>query len=88
MRLLRTDDDDTTSASAYSPVSVDFGVDYTLPIFKTGVVVQSKEYVGLVLHRHHLDVCYTDRVLIQQFPMSRGSVSNLFFYLCENKNKL
>lgn len=67
-----------TSQTAYIPSSEDFGVDFTVPILRTGVFVAGKHYIGLVMHRQFLDVCFTDRVLLQQFPLSHGAVSFLF----------
>lgn len=77
MRLLRaSDDDDSASAAAYLHAnSVDMGVDYALVSLRTGILVQGKEYVGAVLHRAYVDMCYVDRVMVRQFPISDGSVN-------------
>lgn len=73
--MLKMTDGDSQSMPAYSPVTTDFGVDFTLPILRTGLRVDGRDYVGMVLHRQHLDVCFSDRVLLKQFPLSHGSVS-------------
>lgn len=75
--MLRTDDDDLGILPAYSPVTTDFGVDFTLPSLRTGLAIDEKNYIGVVLQRQHLDLCFADRILLQQFPLSDGKVGLL-----------
>lgn len=72
-----------TSQPAYTSVVLDLGVDFTLPILRTGVSVSGKDHIGMVVHRQFLDVCFTDRVLLQQFPLSHGTVSDLTYLSVE-----
>ncbi|KAF2897124.1 hypothetical protein ILUMI_09045 [Ignelater luminosus] len=73
--MLRTDDDDLGMLPAYSPVTTDFGVDFTLPSLRTGLTIDEKNYIGVVLQRQHLDLCFADRILLQQFPLSDGKIN-------------
>lgn len=60
--------------TAYVSVVRELGVDISIPILRPSVFVNEKEHVGLVVHRMFLDVCYADRVLLEQFPLSHGEV--------------
>lgn len=64
-----------SSQPGYTPVSKDIGVDISVPSLKTNVLVDNREYLAAIFHRKHLDLCFTDKVLLQQFPLSDGSVS-------------
>lgn len=75
VKLFRTNDDDIMTMGSYIPTEAEAGVDFSFPIFRTNVYFKGKEYLGLTLHRQYLDVCYSDRVLLKQFPLSDGSVS-------------
>ncbi|KAB0803931.1 hypothetical protein PPYR_00901 [Photinus pyralis] len=75
IRMLKNDEDETDPTPAYLPVTHDFGVDFTVPSLRTGIEVNGKEYVGVIVQRQHLDVCFSDRVLLQQFPLSHGTVN-------------
>ncbi|XP_017776581.1 PREDICTED: alpha-mannosidase 2 [Nicrophorus vespilloides] len=75
MRMLRTDDNDVTSQTGYTPITTEFGVDMGLSSLKTGVILDNKEYLGMILHRKYLDICFSDRVLLKQFPLSDGTVN-------------
>lgn len=75
LRLLRTEDEDTVSHSSYSHTSAEFGIDYVLAALKTGIFVKNKEYVGMILHRKHLDTCFMDQKSLEQFPLSHGTVN-------------
>lgn len=70
-----------TSESGYSAIQNDLGVDVTVPFLQTGITINRKEdNIGLVLFRQNLDTCYSDRLLLQQFPLSHGMVSNKFVF--------
>ncbi|KAL3288965.1 hypothetical protein HHI36_003408 [Cryptolaemus montrouzieri] len=75
VKLLRTDDDDTTSMPSFIGSDSEPGVDISLPSFRSTVYFKGKEYMGLILHRQYLDVCFSDRVLLKQFPLSHGSIN-------------
>lgn len=75
IKLLRTDDNDMTSFPMHVPMDLEFGVDYTITSLRPNVTVKGKDYVGLILHRTFVDTCFTDRVLLKQFPLSTGSVN-------------
>lgn len=79
LRLFRVDDYDEVSKGAYTSVEHDFGVDFSMDMLKTNVFVKGKSHIGMILHRQFLDVCFSDRVLLQQFPLSQGTVSKTFF---------
>lgn len=79
IRLLRTEDEDTTSKSTYSGVETDFGVDFVLPFLRTGITLKGKDHVGFALHRQFVDVCFAGKDQLKQFPLSHGAVSNKFF---------
>lgn len=74
VKLLRTNDEDTTTMGSYVPTESEPGVDFSFPIFRTNVYFKGKEYLGLTIHRQYLDVCFSDRVLLKQFPLSDGSI--------------
>lgn len=78
LRLLRVEDYDEVSKGAFASEEQDFGVDFSMPMLKTNVFVKGKHYIGMILHRQFLDVCFSDRVLLQQFPLSQGSVSGTY----------
>jgi alpha-mannosidase II len=75
IRLLRTEDEDTVSQHSYLSVESEFGVDFMLPTLRTGVTLKGRDHVGFVLHRQFVDVCFSDRVLLKQFPLSQGTVN-------------
>ncbi|CAG9830162.1 unnamed protein product [Diabrotica balteata] len=75
IRLLQANDDDTVSKSYYVPME-DFGVDYAMPLLKSNVTTpRGNSDIGIVLHRQFLDLCFGDRELLEQFPLSDGRVS-------------
>ncbi|XP_025832856.1 alpha-mannosidase 2 isoform X2 [Agrilus planipennis] len=71
-KLLRVEDEDLSSRPVYMPSAAEFGVDYTLPILRTDVLVGNKTYVAVTLHRQQLDLCFSDEPLLHQFPLSSG----------------
>lgn len=75
--MLRTEDEDMTSQTAYAPVIAPFGVDFTLASLRSDVYFNGTYFYGAVVHRQHLDVCYVNRVTLQQFPLSHGKVNIL-----------
>lgn len=76
IKLLRTDDNDMISERSYSPTTDDFGVDFTVPILRTAVVANTyDDNIGLIIHRQQLDTCFADKMMLQQFPLSHGTVS-------------
>ncbi|XP_044745943.1 alpha-mannosidase 2 [Coccinella septempunctata] len=75
VKLLRTNDDDISTMPSYIPTEIEMGIDFSVPALRTNVYFKGKEYLGLILHRQYLDVCFSDRVLLQQFPLSDGSVN-------------
>ncbi|KAJ8936612.1 hypothetical protein NQ314_012227 [Rhamnusium bicolor] len=75
IRLLRVEDEDSVSNGAYSSVDQEFGVDFSLATFKTNVYIKGSYHVGVVVHRQFLDICFSDRVLLRQFPLSHGTVN-------------
>lgn len=75
IKLLRIDDEDTTSDKFHIPAHSDMGVDYSLPVLRSGVTLKNKGYFGLVIHRKYLDLCYADTALLTRFPLSNGGVS-------------
>lgn len=75
IKLLRFEDEGVTSQHGYTPMSTDFGVDFSLSSLKTGVTLHNKDYIGLVINRQFLDVCFTDAVQLKQFPLSHGTVN-------------
>lgn len=75
-KLLRIDDDDSSSDKFHMPARADVGVDYSLPILRSGITVKNKNYFGLVFHRKYLDMCYADKTMITRFPLSTGTVSH------------
>lgn len=74
VRLLRTDDEDETSRGVYTSVDQDFGVDISMPSLRP-VIMKGKEKTGIVIHRQFVDICFSDRILLEQFPLSDGTVS-------------
>lgn len=74
IRLLRSVDDDYVSNGAYTLIE-DFGVDFSMPVLKTNVRINGGNYFGVVVYRQFLDVCFADKDLLLQFPLSEGSVS-------------
>lgn len=80
IRLLRTEDEDTTSKASYIPVSHGFGVDFSMPVLRTGIVMRRKKHIGLMLHRQFVDLCFSDKALVQRFPISDGTVIKSLSY--------
>lgn len=79
LRLLRVEDYDEVSRGAFTSVEQEFGVDFSMSMLRTNVIVKGKRHIGMVLHRQFLDVCFSDRVLLQQFPLSQGTVSSTLY---------
>lgn len=77
IRLLRTEDEDTTSHRAYAPVLAPLAVDFSLSSLRTDIYFDGSYYYGLIIHRQLLDVCFADKILLQQFPLSHGKVNIL-----------
>ncbi|KAJ8963436.1 hypothetical protein NQ318_018916 [Aromia moschata] len=77
VRLLRVEDEDTISNGAYTAVEQEFGVDFALPTLRLNVYVKGRSHTGFVIYRQFVDVCYADRVLLQQFPLSEGTVTRI-----------
>lgn len=76
IKLLRNDDSDMLSERGYTAITTDIGVDISVPFMQTGIMVNQRENnIGMVVQRQHLDTCYSDRILLQQFPLSYGTVS-------------
>lgn len=75
VRMLKNDQDDSETLPVYTPVFNDLGVDFTVPSLRAGVLINGKEYIGAIFQRQHLDVCFSDRILLQQFPLSHGTVN-------------
>ncbi|XP_022909710.2 alpha-mannosidase 2 [Onthophagus taurus] len=92
IRMLKFDDiDDLESNQHFSYIPenqndilnqfVGFGVDISVPIVRTGLKdVGYVDLVGLVLHRTMLDLCYSNGVQLERFPLSNGTIrlQNLF----------
>lgn len=74
IRLLRTEDEDMTSRNVYAPVVTPLGVDFTMPSLRSDIYFNGSHYYGVIVHRQHLDVCFVNRVELQQFPLSHGKV--------------
>lgn len=75
VKLLRNDDMDEVSDRGYSAVTDDLGVDFSMPILQTKIVARNyDDNIGMVLHRQLVDVCFSDKSLLQQFPLSHGTV--------------
>ncbi|GLV43581.1 alpha-Mannosidase class II a, partial [Carabus blaptoides fortunei] len=73
--LLRNDDSDMLSERGYTAITTDIGVDVSVPFMQTGIMVNQRENnIGLVVQRQQLDTCYSDRILLQQFPLSYGTI--------------
>lgn len=86
IKLLRNDDSDMLSERGYTAITTDIGVDISVPFMQTGIMVNQRENnIGMVVQRQHLDTCYSDRILLQQFPLSYGTVSikltSLYFHI-------
>lgn len=81
VRLLRTEDEDVTSQTAYAPVIATFGVDFTLPSLRSDIYFNGTYYYGATIHRHNLDVCYLNKITLQQFPLSHGKVWIKFHFI-------
>lgn len=64
-----------TSQNVYAPVIAPFGVDYSIASLRNDVYFNGTYYYGVVIHRQHLDVCYVNRVMLQQFKLSHGKVN-------------
>lgn len=80
LRLLRVEDYDEGSKGAFVGVDQEFGVDFSMPMLKTNVFVKGKSHIGMVVHRQFLDVCFADRLMLQQFPLSHGFVSRWLYF--------
>lgn len=74
LRLLTIEDDDDEISKSSFTFSQDFGVDISIPLFKRNVHFKNNTYTGLVIHREFLNTCYADRKILEQFPLSDGSV--------------
>ncbi|KAF5280266.1 hypothetical protein FQR65_LT03074 [Abscondita terminalis] len=74
VRMLKNDQDDSEAQLLYSPVTYDLGVDFTIPSLRADVSINGREYIGITVQRQYLDVCFSDRILLEQFPLSHGSV--------------
>ncbi|KAK9722744.1 Alpha mannosidase middle domain [Popillia japonica] len=87
-KLLRIDDDDSSSDKFHMPARADVGVDYSLPILRSGITVKNKNYFGLVFHRKYLDMCYADKTMITRFPLSTGTVNVTELLPAQSNSKL
>lgn len=65
-----------TSRNVYVPVATPFGVDFTMSSLRSDIYFNDSYYYGVVIHRQHLDVCFVNRVMLQQFPLSYGKVGS------------
>ncbi|KAF5292288.1 hypothetical protein FQA39_LY03322 [Lamprigera yunnana] len=73
--MLKNDEEDSELMPVYSSADKDLGIDFTIPSLRTDVLINGKKYTGIILHRQHLDVCFSDRILLQRFPLSHGTVN-------------
>ncbi|XP_050305536.1 alpha-mannosidase 2 [Anthonomus grandis grandis] len=74
LKLIKAQDEEENKSEVYAP-EFQLGVDIIMPTFKTNIFVKGSDHTGLVLHRQFLDTCFSDQVLIKQFPLSNGKVN-------------
>lgn len=66
---------DTVSERSFTSTIDDFGVEYSLPILRSNVVSpKHNNNIGLVFHRTYFDMCYSNKQVLQNFPLSNGKV--------------
>lgn len=76
IQLIKSNDAEENKADVYAP-EFQMGVDLAIVTFKTNVFIKGAYKTGLVLHRNYLDTCFSDNVLVKQFPLSDGKVSTI-----------
>lgn len=75
--MLRNDDSDSISDTYYTK-SEHLGLDFTISSLRSAVYAQKTgNNIGLVINRQYLDTCFKDEDLLDEFPLSSGTVSYL-----------
>lgn len=72
---MKDDNHNLEITNSYSPVRVEFGIDFTLASLRPNVIIDGNYGTGIVLHRQYLDYCFADLTLLKRFPISSGTVS-------------
>ncbi|KAG5876746.1 hypothetical protein JTB14_033078 [Gonioctena quinquepunctata] len=75
VRLLKMDDGNEFSSGGHAIVEREIGIDFSLPTLRTNIFIKERTYIGLIIHRQFLDVCFSNKHLLQRFRMSDGSVN-------------
>lgn len=75
VKMLQFKDESSTLQTSYAPVTKDLGIDFSLASLKTGVTVNDKDYIGLLLQRNNVDVCFATEDQLKRFPLSDGTAN-------------